>query len=251
MKEKVKDYFKQMFKETKEACLIDIMKTEKRNNELKKALKKAIREKWVSNFKKAKIKLEKKQKDISVSGSCDFGKRKCNLVVNFCIKIFELNFKDKFVFPLKIFPILDFAVSINPTIKLEMCAGGGPNFYLDEPEKNTFDLEISLEATIGATLDIGLFAPAANSPAKISINAGLSGVLILGKVGIKLSFFYEKKFIFDAYYEYKAFELSLYIIAKISIKILAVDFSFTIPIYNLQIFSLINEDKHIKQEIYY
>ena len=75
--------------------------------------------------------------------------------------------------------------------------------------------------------------------------------MVSGKVGIKLSFFYEKKFIFDAYYEYKAFELSLYIIAKISIKILAVDFSFTIPIYNLQIIYIKNDDKHIKQEIYY
>ena len=46
------------------------------------------------------------------------------------------------------------------------------------------------EASIGATLDVGLFVPAANSPAKISINAGLFGVLVSGKVGIKLSFFY-------------------------------------------------------------
>ena len=239
----MKGYFKQKFKKSKEECLENIKKREEKIKKIKEGL--------VRNFKKGKIKLEELKLDVSVSGSCDFGKRKCDLGIKLCFKVFDLNFDNKFVFPIKIFPILDLAFSINPTVKLEICAGGGPNFYLDEPEKNTFDLEISEEAAIGATLDVGLFVPAANSPAKISINAGLSGVLVSGKVGIKLFFFYEKKFIFDAYYEYKAFELSLYIIAKISIKILVIDFSFIIPIYNLQIYSPIHDDEHFKQEIYY
>ena len=71
VKEKVKGYFNLKFKKSKEECLENI---KKREEKIKK-----IKERLVRNFKKGKIKLEELKLDVSVSGSCDFWKKKCDL----------------------------------------------------------------------------------------------------------------------------------------------------------------------------
>ena len=74
---------------------------------------------------------------------------------------------------------------------------------------------------------------------------GLVGILGSGKAGVKLSFYYKSKFKIDLYYEFKAFELSFYVMFTLTfeIKIMGkeISFSFSFYIFNKPLGGFKNE----------
>jgi hypothetical protein len=187
------------------------------------------------NFKNKKIEsvFKKFKLKIGVGGSCNT--KKCNLMANFCFTLFNLKFGDKFVFPIKLLPYLECAISILPSLKSEICVGLGPVLDIEDITENSFDIEISGGASVGVTIDFGVFFPSLKSPIRLSFNIGLVGILGSGKVGAKLSLYFKEKFSIDLYFEFKAFELSFYVMFTLTFKIdcgvVKINFSFSFYIY--------------------
>ena len=189
------NFFKNMFDDAKKGSLLDIKQGETVSNNILKQLKKNYNDKEKSlfdkdgNLKNDKIEsvFKEFELDINTGGSCNLNV--CSLVTNFCFKLFNIKFDDKFVFPIKLLPYLECAISIIPSVKSEICIGIGPVFYTHKKDrtKNSFDIDISGGASIGVAVDFGIYFPSLNSPVRLSFNIGLMGVLGSGKVGVKLS----------------------------------------------------------------
>jgi hypothetical protein len=187
--------------------------------------------------------------DINVGSVCTL--ESCNLMINFCFKLFNLKL-EKFIFPIKLLPYLECAISIIPAVKSEICIGVGPNFDLKNSSENTFDVDISGGASVSVTLDFGVYFPSLDSPVILSLNVGLVGILGSGKAGVKLSLYYKSKFKIDLYYEFKAFELSFYVMFTLTFQLnimgADINFSFSFYIFNKVLGGLKNE-RH-KERIY-
>ena len=170
--------------------------------------------------------------------------KSCNMMVNFCFNLIKLKLPN-FVFPIKLLPYLECAISIIPAVKSEICVGLGPYFDIKNKNENSFDIDISGGASVSVTLDFGVYFPSLKSPVRLSFNVGLVGILGSGKVGVKLSLYYKSKFKIDLYYEFKAFELSFYVKFTLTfqIKIMGKDisFSFSFYIFNKVLGGLKNE----------
>ena len=251
---KIITFFKNLFKDTKEKSLLDINLWEKYFDSAKKY--------FFSNFDKEKNELTWKnikdkiksgftdfKIDVSAGGSCN--ENSCNLMVNFCFNLFDLTLDDKFIFPFKLLPYIECAFSIIPTIKSEICVGIGPNFDLHDSDKNSFDIDISGGATVGVTVDFGVYVPSINNPIRLSLNIGLIGILGSGRSGVKLSLYYKDKFGIDLYYEFKAFELSFYVMFTLTFQIKAlveINFSFSFYIFQ-KLFGSFKYEYH-KERIY-
>ena len=229
---KVLSFFKDLFKSTKEESLKAINAGEVILNSAKKESMKypipvkrkesiltKLSQRIESVFKNPEI-------ETSLGGQCT--KKKCNLMINFCITLFKLNFDDLFVFPIVLIPgFLDLVVSIIPKIESEICLGFGPNIDIVNVSKSTFDIDISGGASVSVTINLGLVVPSAESPIRFSFNVGLVGVLGSGKAGVKLSLYYKDQFSIDCYYEFKAFELSFYVMLTLSIDLFIIEFEFS------------------------
>ena len=233
-----------MFKKAKQDSLLDIKEGEKFLDKVESQFLKNYNDKKNSffdeegNFKTDKIESIFKEKkevelNIGIGGSCNL--KKCNLMVNFCFTLFNLKFDNKFVFPIKLLPYLECAISIMPSLKSEICVGLGPVFDLEDSNENSFDIDISGGANVGVTIDFGVFFPSLSSPIRLSFNIGLVGILGSGKVGAKLSLYFKEKFSIDLYFEFKAFELSFYVMFTLAFKIdcgvVKINFSFSFYIY--------------------
>ena len=194
----------------------------------------------------------KKKIDIGVDVSFDLEKKQLNLMVNFCISLFKLKFDDKFIFPLKLCPYADLAISIIPSLESQICLGIGPNLDFKE-NKYSFDFDISGGASVGVTLDFGIFFFSVKSPIRFSFNVGLNGILGSGKVGVKLSIYFEDIFKLDLYYEFKAFEFTFYVMFKLTFKLelkfVDISFSFSFYIYK-KLFGGFKYEFH-KEKTYY
>ena len=155
------------------------------------------------------------QIDVKVGGQCT--SKQCSLMISACFTLFKLKFDDKFIFAITLLPYLDCAISIIPSVNSEICIGFGPIFNIKNSSENSFDIDISGGASVSVTVDFGIFFPSVQSPIRLSFNIGLVGILGSGKVGVKLSLFYKgKKFNVDLYTEFKAFELSFYVMFMLS-----------------------------------
>ena len=167
---------------------------------------------------------------------CSMKSKSCNLMVNFCFDLFELKIK-KFVFPIKLCPYIECAISIIPSIKSDICIGLGPEFHFGkgDSEENSFNIDLSGGASAGVTLDFGVYIPSLKSPIRFSFNVGLTGILGSGKVGIQLFLYFKEKFKVDLYYEFKAFEFSFYVMFTLSFQIelfgFEINFSFSFYVY--------------------
>ena len=183
-------------------------------------------------------KKEKEKTEISVGGSCDL-KGKCSLMATYCLKLFNLKIKP-LAFPVPLFPYLELAVSIIPSIKAEICVGIGSSFDLNGSYNSSFDVDVSGGASVGVTLDLGVFFPSYNSPITLSFNIGMNGIMGSAKVGVKLSLFSNNIFSIDLYAEFKAFEFSFYVMFRLTFKFtlgpFMFNFSFSFYIYNKTFF---------------
>ena len=125
----------------------------------------------------------------------------------------------------------------NTSIKSDICIGLGPEFHngTDDSEEDSFNIDLSGGASAGVTLDFGVYFPSLKSPIRLSFNVGLTGILGSGKVGIQLFLYFKEKFKVDLYYEFKAFELSFYIMFTLSFQIelfgFEINFSFSFYVY--------------------
>ena len=145
---KVLSFFKDLFKSTKEESLKAINAGEAILNSAKKqTLKNPID--MINKGKEESILTKLSQRiesvfinpeiDTSIGGQCTT--KQCNLMINFCITLFKLNFDDLFVFPIVLIPgFLDLVVSIIPKIESEICLGFGPNIDIVNVSKSTFDI---------------------------------------------------------------------------------------------------------------
>ena len=258
------NFFKNMFDDAKKGSLLDIKQGETVSNNILKQLKKNYNDKEKSlfdkdgNLKNDKIEsvFKEFELDINTGGSCNLNV--CSLVTNFCFKLFNIKFDDKFVFPIKLLPYLECAISIIPSVKSEICIGIGPVFYTHKKDrtKNSFDIDISGGASIGVAVDFGIYFPSLNSPVRLSFNIGLMGVLGSGKVGVKLSLslYSRRKFSIDLYFEFKAFELSFYIMLNLSFQIkcppVNINFSFSFYIYQKLLGGLKYEYHNVREYKY-
>ena len=224
--QKVISFFKDLFKNTKEESLKAINAGEAILNSVKKEsiveLKESILTKLSQRIESVFINPEI---DASIGGQCTT--KQCNLMINFCITLFKLNFDNLFVFPIPLIPGLHLVVSIIPKIESEICLGFGPNIDIKNVSKSTFDIDISGGASVSVTINLGLVVPSAKSLIRFSFNVGLVGVLGSGKAGVKLSLYYKDQFSIDCYYEFKAFELSFYVMLTLSIDLFIIEFEFS------------------------
>ena len=240
-------HLKNLFIEPKKSVFVLLFKGEEEINKAK--------DYFLSNFKSKeneltwdnlKKKIESFKVEMSVGGSCDLESKSCDLMINFCISLFKLKF-DKFVFPITLCPYIDFAISMIPSINFEICFGFGSFINYKNSEENSFNIDLSGGASVGVTLDLGLYFPSVNSPIRLSFNVGLMGILGSGKVGFQLSLYYEEKFKVDLYYEFKAFELSFYVMFSLSfqIEILVgkIEFSFSFYLFQ-KIFGSLKYEHH-------
>ena len=198
-----------------------------------------INEKIESVFKEFKV-------DISVGGGCTL--KTCNVMVNACFTLFNLKL-EKFIFPIKLLPYLECAISIIPAVKFEICVGCGGFFDLKNKSESSFDIEASGGASVSVTLDFGVYFPSLDSPIRLSFNVGLVGILGSGKAGVKLSLL-KSQFKLDLYYEFKAFELSFYVMFTLTFQFkimkMEISFSFSFYIFNKVLGGLKNERHNVK-----
>ena len=244
---KYESFWEAMFKEARKSIFTKLGKGESRFDLALNQLRSYCYDKkneltWAKIKKNIESVFKKFKVDISVGGTCTL--ESCNLMINFCLNLFNLKL-EKFVFPIKLLPYLECAISIIPTVKSEICVGLGPNFDFKDSSKNSFDVDISGGASVGVTLDFGVYYPSLKSPVRLSLNVGLVGILGSGKAGVKLSFYYKSKFKIDLYYEFKAFELSFYVMFTLTfeIKIMGkeISFSFSFYIFNKPLGGFKNE----------
>ena len=237
-----------MFKDAKQSIFSTIKKGESRF--------KKVKDHFLSNFnKKIEVNIESVFKefkvDMSVGGTCTTDS--CNVMINFCFTLLDLKFDDNFVFPIKLLPYLECAISIIPAIKSDICVGLGPNFNFETSDENSFDIDISGGASVSVTIDFGVYFPSLTSPVRLSFNVGLVGVLGAGRAGVKLSLYFKNKFMIDLYYEFKACELSFYVMFTLTfeLKIMNQKISFSFSFYIFQkTFGAFKYEFH-KERIYY
>ena len=177
-------------------------------------------------------------------------------MAGFCFNLFNIKFDDVFVFPIKLLPYLECAISIIPFVKSDICIELGPVLYTkkEDKDKNSFDIDISGGASVGVTLDFGVYFPSLTSPIRLSFNVGLMGILGSGKVGVELSLYFKDKFGVDLYFKFKAFELSFYVMFTLTFKIscppVTINFSFSFYIFQKVFGGLYYEYHNIREYKY-
>ena len=233
--------FLNLFESTKKVAFYEVKEGESILDSAKKQFMKNYNEK---KFFKKKPKVEKYpiesifkkfQVDTKIGGQCTL--EQCSFLVSTCFNLFKIKFDDKFVFSISLFPYLECAISIIPSVTSEICFGFGPNLHINKSIENSFDIDVSGGVSVGVTLDFGIYFPSIHSPIRLSFNIGLVGLLGSGKAGFKFSLFYndDEKYSIDLYTEFKAIELSFYVMFMLSFSlnlgIVKIDFSFSFYIY--------------------
>ena len=129
------------------------------------------------------------------------------------------------------------AFKIRPELSVGFCVGFNEEINWRKDIYNT-GVECYGKAEESVSLEIGIYIPSAHDPVQISFNLGLKGVLVSGKVGVKLSF--DKKFVptVDSYYELQDFVFSFYIRISIEVRLTVFTFAFHFYIYNKTFFGI-------------
>ena len=109
--------------------------------------------------------------------------------------------------------------------------------------------DISGEAEVGVSLEVGCYIPSFSPTIQISLSVGIKGILGSGKIGIKLAlFFNEPKYELEKYYKYNALSLHFYALFQIKIKLKFIKFSFQFYIINKELIDGFSGKKSIKEE---
>ena len=234
--EYLNNFLNKMFEDAKKGVITDFFKGEIVFDDIKNHFFSYFdsegNEMTWENMKK---KVEKLKLGLSVGGMCSLESKSCNLMINLCFTLFKFKL-NKFVFPIKLLPYLELAFSIIPSIKSEICVGVGPELDLTKIKESSFNIEISGETSVGVTVDVGVYTPSLNSPVRLSFNVGLIGILGSCKVGFKLYLYFKDRYKIDLYYEFKAFELSWYVMMQLTfqIKVAKFEISFSFAFYIIQ-----------------
>ena len=174
--------------------------------------------------------------EIDVEGETEIDKDEIKNTLNFCIDLSKLNFK-KIYFPLKLFPGLQLGLLIKPNLDLKICINLGSDNFREEDKKNMSHFFLGAEggASLGLNLEFGFYCPSAKSPVQMSFTLGIKGILVSGKIGMKLQFFYfgedVDNYLLDLYYKLQAFDFEFYIKLTISIEIDIINFSYSFSYY--------------------
>ena len=120
----------------------------------------------------------------------------------------------------------------------------------DDDEENDTKLTLKLVGKAEATLSVSVGIILGESPFKMSILAGIEGLLGSGEIGFSLTInFNNGNIIIDKFYIYKAFYISLFLMIEIEIETSIIDFKFKIYIFNVPLFGIKIEMHSIFEKI--
>ena len=111
------------------------------------------------------------------------------------------------------------------------------------------NFEISAEAEVSVSLEVGCYVPSFNPTVEISLTVGIKGVLGSGKVGVELALFInEPKYEIEIYFQYNALSLNFYSLFKIKVDIGFMKFSFQFYLINKKLIGGFSGKKSKKEE---
>ena len=165
---------------------------------------------------------------------------KLNFAQSIQINLFSLKI-DAFCTLFPTFPFLQLRIVPELHIGLNFEMGFEMDFLEDD---YTIYYDISGEAEVSVSVEVGFYYPVASKTVEISLTMGLKGILGSGSVGLKFSLCINKaEFETEVYYKYKAFTLSFYIMFRIQIKMKFMKFSFSFYLINKRLCKGITEKK--------
>ena len=151
-----------------------------------------------------------------------------------CLTLLEIK-KLSFYFPIKLFPCIELGLKIDPILNIQICINIGFYFNTNNSEENKISIGASGEASVGLNLELGLYIPSGLSPISISISVGITGILGYGKIGVKLNFYLcgenQNIYGYEFYYDFLAFQLTIYAKATFEIEIEIIKFSYAFEFY--------------------
>ena len=146
------------------------------------------------------------------------------------------------------------AISIILSFDAGICINLGFELNWDKKEYS-FYIDAFGKAEPSITIDFGIYYKFAEAPVRMSLNIGMTGVIVSGKAGIRLDLYLaDDKFQIDIYSEFKPFEFSFYIMFRLDVEInlgfMNYCFSFQFYIFKKAFFGL-TWDNHIKKKYKY
>ena len=168
---------------------------------------------WFTMFYKSQ---KNKFDDIDFSASVSFQKKQISIPLGICYIFLKKTFIVSFNLQLASF--LDLVIASSPSLDIGACIYIGYEYNWANNESYFF-IEAYGKAQISTTLDLGLYVPSNRTIVSISINIGLHGIIVSGRVGCKLKLYLKDEFKVDAYLQLKAFEFSFYVMLKFTISI--------------------------------
>ena len=149
-------------------------------------------------------------------------------------------------------PALFFLFTPFPVLQIRLVPEFGLNlnfkigFMLNFNKKEyTFYFDVSVDAEVSVSLEVGCYIPPIPSfplGLEVSLSVGIKGILGSGTIGAKLSIFINKPiYEIELYYEFKACIFSFYVLFKVKITIVIINFSFK--------FYLLNKILNSKEEL--
>jgi len=138
------------------------------------------------------------------------------------------------------FPILPFLqLRFIPTVYLK------PEFNftcLNEKNETGAFINLSVQAEVSLSMELGFYIPGINSPVELAISVGLKGVLGAGKIGLKLDYnLNQNLLIFHLEYQLEALSLYFYVQYRFTIDLQIYKFQFQFYIVNQKLFGIYKE----------
>ena len=144
------------------------------------------------------------------------------------------------------FPILQLRISPKIYFSLDFERGYDINIL-----KNDYSVyfDISGEAEVSISLEVGCYIPSYSSAVEISLTVGIKGILGSGKIGIKLTLFInEPKYQLEIYYRYNALKLNFYSLFKVKVNFGLIKFSFQFYLINKDLIQGLSDRKSKTEE---
>ena len=145
------------------------------------------------------------------------------------------------ILQLRIVPGIDFSLNFEMGFEIDLLKDDYSVYF-----------EISGEAEVSVSLEVGCYVPIFNPAVEISLSVGIKGVLGSGKVGVKLTLFInEPKYEIEKYYEYNALSLNFYSLFKVKVNMGIIKFSFQFYLINKKLINGFSGKKSQKKEYNY
>jgi len=209
---------------------------------------------WInpkSKFSQWYIKISDTKKlefdDLDFSASVSFTKKQISIPLGICYNFYK--FTKTFAFNIQLASFLDFVIALTPSLDIGACINVGYEYNWGNNE-NYFFIEAYGKAQVSLTLDLGLYVPSNRTIFSISINVGVHGILVSGRVGCKLKLYLKENFTIDGYIQIKAFEFSFYVMFKFTISLEnIINISFQIYIFD-KVFACASKYEFHQEETY-